>query len=239
MEPHLKGCRALVLGASGGMGRAIAVELNRHGVTCGLVGRSREKLEAVASECPAGGPPSEIIQLDLADRSSIEGTIKQAIKRLGGLDFLIDCAGIHVSAKVQEADLDRWDEVFDTNFRNIMHVVRHALQAINESGHGAVIAVGSITSAYSGAAMHLAGKRALTGFCEALFEDVREFGTKVCVIQPGFVNTSMARSERLDESKMIQPEDIARAVLFVLTMPATACPTEITIRPQRSPYRSK
>ena len=74
------------------------------------------------------------------------------------------------------------------------------------------------------------------GFAEALFEDVRESGTKVCTIRPGFVNTSMAASDRLDPALMIQPEDIARAVLFVLTMPETACPTEITMRPQRSPY---
>jgi len=77
-----------------------------------------------------------------------------------------------------------------------------------------------------------------SGFCEALFEDVREFGTKVCVIRPGFVDTPMARSDRLDRARMIDPADIARTVVFVLTMPDTACPTEITIRPQRSPYRT-
>ena len=90
----------------------------------------------------------------------------------------------------------------------------------------------------AGAGMRLAVYRALAGYAEALFEDVRESGTKVCTIRPGFVNTSLAASDRLDPALMIQPDDIARTVLFVLTMPETACPTEITIRPQRSPYRT-
>lgn len=132
--------------------------------------------------------------------------------------------------------MKRWDEMLDVNFRNVVHVLRYALPAINQSPCGAVVAIGSITSAYAGAGMHLAAKRALSGFFEALFEDVRAFGTKVCVINPGYVNTAMVSSDRLDRSRMIQPEDIARTVLFVLSMPETACPTEITIRPQQSPY---
>ena len=87
--------------------------------------------------------------------------------------------------------------------------------------------------------MHVATYFALDGFSGVLFEDVREFGTKVCVIRPGYVNTSLARSDRVDPALMIQPEDISRTILFVLTMPGTACPTEIVIRPQRTPYRAK
>ena len=239
MDSPLKGCRALILGATGGMGKAVALELGRHGVTCGLAGRNRENLEALAAEWPANGPAPHIVELDLSDGGAIGNAVAGAIERLGGLDFLVDCAGIHVNAKVQEADLDRWDEMLDINFRNVARAVHHALPAINKSRCGAVVAIGSITIAYSGASMHLAAKRALAGFCEALFEDVREFGTKVCVINPGFVDTPMVRSDRVDRTRMIQPDDIARTVVFVLSMPGTACPTEITIRPQRSPYLAK
>ena len=87
-----------------------------------------------------------------------------------------------------------------------------------------------------GGAMQLAATRGIEGYGKALFEDVREYGTKVCTIRPGYVNTSMSKSDRLDSSLMIQPEDIAQTVLFVLNMPTTACPTDIEIRPQRSPY---
>ena len=236
MGPALEGRKALILGASGGMGRAVAAALSEQGITCGLAGRNREKLTSVLAELPKDNSKPEPVILDLADTAGIENAVQSAIRQLGGLDFLIDCAGVHASARSYEADLNRWDEMLDINFRNVVHVLRHALPEINGSPCGAVVAIGSITPPYAGAGMHLAAKRALGGFFEALFEDVRGFGTKICVINPGYVNTSMVSSERLDRSRMIQPEDIAQTVLFVLSMPGTACPTEITIRPQKSPY---
>ena len=72
---------------------------------------------------------------------------------------------------------------------------------------------------------------------EVLFEDVREYGTKVCTINPGFVNTSMVNPERLNPELMMQPEDISHVVQFILTTYTKACPTEITIQPQRSPWK--
>ena len=70
-----------------------------------------------------------------------------------------------------------------------------------------------------------------------LFEDVREYGTKVCSINPGFVNTSMVNPERLNPELMMQPSDIARAVHFVLSTSEKVCPTEIVMQPQRSPWK--
>ena len=124
------------------------------------------------------------------------------------------------------------------NFRAVYLLARYALPEINRNPGGAFVRIGSITVPYAGAGMHLGANRALDGYAEAVFEDVREYGTKVCTIRPGYVNTKMARSDRLDASRMIQTDEIARTVLYVLAMPATACPTEIVIRPQRSPYRS-
>lgn len=85
--------------------------------------------------------------------------------------------------------------------------------------------------------MQMGAKRALSGYSEALFEDVREYGVKVCTINPGYVNTPMVKSDRIDRTRMIQTEDVARTVMFVLTMSETTCPTEIVLRPQRSPYK--
>lgn len=75
------------------------------------------------------------------------------------------------------------------------------------------------------------------GYAEALFEDVREFGTKVCTIKPGYVNTPLVGSDKLNSELMIPPEDISKTVRFVLSLPDMACPTEIVILPQKSPYR--
>ena len=72
---------------------------------------------------------------------------------------------------------------------------------------------------------------------EVLFEDVREHGTKVCTINPGFVNTAMVNPERLNPERMIQPSDVSELIKFVLMTSATACPTEILLQPQRSPWK--
>jgi len=102
-----------------------------------------------------------------------------------------------------------------------------------------VIRINSLEAIYPGSGIQSAQKRALDGYAEALFEDVREFGTKVCTIQPGFTNTPHVKPGRINRELMIQPEDIAETVKFVLLMPETACPTEILIRPQRSPWKTE
>jgi NAD(P)-dependent dehydrogenase (short-subunit alcohol dehydrogenase family) len=87
-------------------------------------------------------------------------------------------------------------------------------------------------------AAYSASKFGLIGFTQSLYEEVREHGIKVSVILPGFVDTPMIPPvKHLDRSKMIQADDVAQAVLFVLNAPATACPVEMTIRPQKTPYR--
>lgn len=237
MEQKESGQRALILGAGGGMGSCIAEMLARRGVVCGLASRDPARLEPVVSRIGAAGGKAVPLELDLTRPETLAPSVERAVSALGGLDILLHCAGAYVSAKAQEADLDAWDGVLDTNFRGFVHVLRHALPSILKRPGGAVIAIGSITSAYSGGAMQVASKQALSGFLESLFEDVRERGTKVCAIHPGYVNTPMVRADRLDRERMIQPEDIARTVAFVLDAPQTVCPVEIVLRPQRSPYR--
>lgn len=236
-EAGLEGRKALIVGAYGGMGSAVAVTLARAGVTCALMGRSPERLVETAKACAAAGTAAFPVVCDIAQTETIESAVRQVIDTLGGLNFLINCAGFYQKTTADQGALETWDRVLDVNLKGTYHLARHALPEINKSPGGAVIKIGSVASLYSGAGAFLATTRALDGYADALFEDVREYGTKVCMIRPGFVNTSMAASDRLDPALMIQTEDIARTVLFVLTMPENACPTEITIRPQRSPYR--
>lgn len=233
----LCGKKALVVGAYGGMGTAVAVALAGAGVACALTGKNRERLAETADACSEAGTPGIPIVCDLARTETIEDAVGRAIDGLDGLNFLINCAGVYERVRADEGDPERWDRVLDVNLKGTYHLARHALPEINRSPGGAIVKIGSIPSAYAGAAAVLAANRGLDGFADAMFEDIREYGTKVCIIRPGFVNTAMAASDRLDPARMIQPADIARTVLFVLTMPATACPTDITIRPQRSPYR--
>ena len=236
---NLRGRRGLVTGSSGGMGRAIAVALAGAGVDLALVGRNQDKTTETVNACIEKGVRAIPIICDISRMDQLEVLVQKVVEELSGLDFLVNCAGSHVVGKAYEVDLKTWDNELDINFRAPYHLARFALPEIIKNPGGAVINIGSITVPYRGGGMAAASKRALGGYAEALFEDVREYGIKVCTIHPGFVNTPMVHSDRLDPARMIQPDDIARTVLFVLSMPETACPTEITIRPQRSPYFSK
>ena len=236
---EIKGRNSLVFGGSGGMGSAIAKMLAAQGVTCGLVGRSLEKLKITANACAELGTPAHIFICNISDGASIKTCVTNAINQLGGLNYLINCAGNYNRAKAHECELETWDHILDTNVRSTYHFLRHSLPEINKAPSGAVIRINSLEAIYSGSGIQTAQKRAIDGYAEALFEDVREYGTKVCTIQPGFTNTPHVKPGRINRELMIQPEDIAETVKFVLLMPETACPTEILIRPQRSPWKTE
>ena len=229
--------KAIVVGASGGIGGSVARALASHGVATALVGRNEAELNTVAQSCVESGADSFPLYCDISQIRTIETTVNKAIGRLGGLNYLINCAGISAKEKLHETDLASSEAIIITNLRAQMYFARFALPQINKNTCGAVIKIGAVNHAYSGVNTYLAANLGGEGLAEAMFEDVREFGTKVCTIRPGWVNTPLVHSEGIEPSLMIQPEDIAQTVIFVLSLPDTACPTEITILPQRSPYR--
>lgn len=232
----LKG-KALVVGANGGMGSAIAISLAGAGVDTALMGRNAAAINAVATACQEAGKAAYPVICDISKTETIEVALDEAIDKLGGLNFLVNCAGISANGKLHETELVGSEAILDTNLRAFLYLARYALPEINKQPGGAVIKIGSVNHPYSGVNTYLAASQGGEGLAEALFEDVREYGTKVCTIRPGWVNTPLVTSdEGIDPALMIQPEDIAQIVLFVLSMAETACPTEITILPQRSPY---
>ncbi len=228
--------KAIVIGANGGMGKAVALALARQGIELALIGRNEQAITAMAQTCTEAGAKAFALVCDIAKTETIEGMVSDAIAGLGGLNYLINCAGISKQGKLHETDLEDCDAIINTNLRSHLYLARYATPEINRNPGGAVIKIGAVHHPYSGASTYLAANLGGEGLAEALFEDVREFGTKVCNIKPGWVNTPLVTSDNIDKALMIQPEDIAQTVLFVLSMPETACPTEITILPQRSPY---
>ena len=229
--------KALIIGASGGMGSAVASMLSENGAHCFLVGRRKEKLKDIFSICSSYGNPCFMFSCDISDMTKVKDCSQNAIKSLGGLNFLIHCAGDYNKALADECDLEIWDDILDINLRSTYHFTRHVLPEINKNSGGAVIRINSRDAPHAGIGIQTTQKRAIDGYMEVLFEDVREYGTKVCTINPGFVNTSMVNPERLNSELMMQPNDIAEVVNFVLNASETACPTEIIIQPQRSPWK--
>ncbi len=229
--------KALVVGANGGMGSAIAIALAEAGVDTALMGRNEAAIEALAITCRQSGSAAFPVVCDISKIDTIEAAVKQTIDKLGGLNYLINCAGISASAKLHQTDLVGSEAILDINLRAFLYLARFALPEINKNSGGAVIKIGAVNHPYSGVNTYLAASQGGEGLAQALFEDVREYGTRVCTIRPGWVNTPLVTAEKgIDPELMIQPEDISQTVLFVLSMAETACPTEITILPQRSPY---
>jgi 3-oxoacyl-[acyl-carrier protein] reductase len=236
----LRNSVALVTGAGRGIGRAIAIALARSGYRVILTSRTQTQLEEVAGAIRGGGREARIIPADLTSDRDIQRLIDEASGIWNGVDILVNNAGWGKRGTVIRANIEDWDQTFRLNLRAPMILAKAFLPHMIEQSSGAVINIGSVsgkTGEAEGAA-YAASKFALIGFTQSLYEEVREHNIKVSVILPGFVDTPMIPPvKHLDRSKMIQAADIAEAVLFVLNSPPTCCPVEMTVRPQRTPYK--
>jgi short-subunit dehydrogenase len=227
---------ALVTGAGRGIGRAIAIALAKSGCAVCLTGRSLDQLASAQSEIQALAGEANIIQADLTRDDDLHSLVQAC----GPVDFLINNAGWGKRASVVRSRVDDWDQTFRLNLRAPMILAKELLPAMIKKGKGAVINIGSVSgkSGEANGAAYSASKFGLIGFTQSLFEEVREHGIKVAVILPGFVDTPMIPPVKyLDRSKMIQAEDVAATVLFVLQAGPAVCPVEIAVRPQKTPYR--
>jgi len=228
---------ALVTGASRGIGRAIATRLCELGYDVLALGRDVDALNAWGSECLELPGRASTLAGNLVDPAFIDHAVATAQNQLGRIDVLVNNAGTTDHAAVQHADMTAWQAVLDLNFASVMRLSQRVLPEMIERESGAVINISSISgrNSVAGSGIYAATKHALIGFSGCLFEDVREHGVKVSTILPGFVETKMTERLKMDQSRMIAPDDIADAVEFVLSSSTRCCPTEIVIRPQRAP----
>ena len=230
----------IVTGAGRGIGRAIARLAAGEGCRTMLASRSAEQLAAVQAEIAARGGQASWLRTDLSSQEDITALVRQTLDRFGAIDFLVNNAGWGIKANIAKARVQDWEQTLRVNLLAPMILSQLVLPALMARQGGAVVNIASISgrAGQGGAAAYAASKAGLIGFSQSLFEEVREHQIKVAAIVPGFVDTEMIpRVRRLDRARMIRPEDVAQAVLFVLTAPPTACPVEITVRPQRTPYR--
>jgi NADP-dependent 3-hydroxy acid dehydrogenase YdfG len=227
----------MITGASRGIGRAIAVRLASLGYGLFLLGRDDAALDSVAQQCRGEGVPALCLAGDITDARFRDEAVGTAVERLGGIDVLVNNAGQSNTAPVQTADLEVWQAVLEVNFSAAMHLCRQVLPGMIERNRGAVVNISSILgrATDAGSAIYAATKHALNGFSGCLYEDVRDHGIKVSTIMPGFVETAMTSAYDFNAAHLIQPDDVADAVEYVLNSSAGCCPTEIVIRPQKRP----
>lgn len=230
-----KGKTAIVTGASRGIGAAVARELAQLGFHLALIGRDEKTLNETKETCQIEeGQQIGLYACDLSDMNLIAGMLQDIKEDLGSIDVLINNAGIFAAGRGQDCDLEKWDLAIDLNLRSHMHLARHCLPGMIEKNWGAVIAISSIAGKFTqgGGGNYCATKWGVLGYMGSLFDDVRDHNVKVSTICPGYVDTEMVPKRMSNRHKMIQPEDIAQTVSFILQFPKTGCPVEITVRPQ-------
>ncbi len=231
---------AIVTGAGRGIGKAISLFLANAGARVLLTARTETELKSVEEEIRAEGGEARIFPADLTRDDDIQKIVDLALGEWGSIDYLINNAGWGRKGPIVKARLEDWEQTFRVNLRAPMVLSRLVLPTLLAKGEGAIINMSSISgkTGQANSAAYSASKFGLIGFTESLYEEVREAGIKVAVILPGFVDTPLIPLNRqLDRSKMIRPEDVAHAVYYVLTASPACCPVEITLRPQKTPYR--
>lgn len=217
--------KAIVTGASRGIGKAIALELASLGFDLALVGRDVEALESVAdlAQEAAGTTPinTVCIPADLADADAPEEIVSQAVRWMGGVDLLVNCAGIAQAGSFTEVTPEQWDRIFAVNARAPFFLCKAALPYLKESEKPMVINIASVVGfkGYANQSVYSSSKHALTGFTKVFAKEVQPFGIRVHLISPGGVATEMVRQTRPDinPEDLIQPEEICEIVRFLVT----------------------
>lgn len=228
----------LVTGASRGIGKECAIKVASPNSIMILLASKKENCVETEVACMEKGASVFSYGIDLADTRAIKTLISQIKEEHGSIDVLVNNAGLWDERPFLDGDMDEWDRILDVNLKSCIHMTRYCVEGMKEGG--AVVFIASMASkkVYANGTNYCATKWGLLGFAGALFEDVRERGIKVSSILPGVVNTDMHKGDpKLDEYKMIKPEDVAHTLSFILSMSATSCTTEITILPQRNPKR--
>ena len=232
---------AIVTGGSKGIGRGIAEALIREGVNVLVSARKRNEIDETVEQLCAIRPDSAAgIVADVCNYAQVQALFERAVSLFGGIDILINNAGIGVFAKVEDTSIEDFRAVIETNVFGVFHCCREAIPLMRARGGGYIINISSLagTNAHPQMAAYNASKFALNGFSEALMQEVRHDGIKVSYIMPGSVNTEFG-GDSPDDSKSWQltPADVARVVIDLLHHDDRSLPSRVEIRPSRPPKK--
>jgi 3-oxoacyl-[acyl-carrier protein] reductase len=220
----LSGRTALVTGASGGIGGAIARALHGQGATVTLSGTRTAPLEALQAELGSG---AHVLPCDLADAAAVEALAKSAAETMGGVDILVNNAGVtrdQLFMRMSDAD---WDAVIAVNLASVMRLTRGVLRGMMKARWGRVISISSVVGVTGnpGQANYAASKAAVIGMSKSLAAEVASRGITVNSIAPGFIATAMTEalneeqkariSAQIPAGRMGTPQEIAAAAVFL------------------------
>lgn len=235
----LQGKVAIVTGGSRGIGFAIAQSLLRQGAAVAITGVNEERVAAAAQELLKGGGTVLGIRADVQRHADVEALFERVSSSFGGVDILINNAGVGTFRPVAEMAVDEWQQMIDTNLTGVFYCCRAALPTMKERGGGWIINISSLASknAFVNGAAYCASKAALNAFSEALMQEVRHDGVRVAYVLPGSVNTGFGGMSNTKADWALQPEDVAQVVADLIAHPSRSLPSRVEIRPAQPPRK--
>ena len=236
---ELRGKRGLVTGASKGIGWAVARALSSRGVNLVLTSRGGDELERAAAKLTRSEGATILSKAcDVGDPSQVESLMRECESRLGGLDILINNAGIGIFKPVAELTVQEWRSTISTNLDGVFYCCHYGLPLLKKGGEGFIVNISSLAgkNPFPQGAAYNASKFALTGFSEALTQEVRHDGIRVAYIMPGSVDTWFGGSPPAGEgSWKLSAEDVADVVVDTLQRHPRCLTSRIEMRPSRPP----
>lgn len=241
MQLDLTGRVAVVTGGSRGIGYAIADALAGAGASVAIGARTAADVERAARELSKKHPGGRSlgVRCDVRSQADCASLIERTAAELGGIDILINNAGIGRFETVEAMSVEDWDAVIGTNLNSAFYCSHAALPHLMKRGTSWIINIGSLAgkNAFPRGAAYNASKFGLVGFSEAMMQEVRHDGVRVSCIMPGSVATEFSHPSggSTGEEWKVGAEDIAQIVIDLIAMPERTLPSRIEVRPSRPP----
>jgi len=240
---------ALVTGASSGIGQAAARVLAARGARVALVARRTDRLEELAGEIADSGGTALPIEADVSEREQASAAVGRAVDELGRLDVLVNNAGVMLLGPVVDAPLEEWEQMVEVNLLGLLYTAHAALPHLLKAAEGEprrvadLVNISSVAGrmARKGSGVYNATKHGVGAFSESLRQEVTGRHLRISLVEPGAVATELqshnrpeVRDEiekRFEDMDILQAEDIADAIAYVVTRPRHVAINEVLVRP--------
>jgi NAD(P)-dependent dehydrogenase (short-subunit alcohol dehydrogenase family) len=241
MKKDLSGQVALVTGGSKGIGYAIAEALASAGADVAITARSAQELDDAKGrlETAARGRRVTTHAVDVRDHAGVHNAVAETVSAFGGLDIVVNNAGVGRFVQVAEMSLAQWSDVIDTNLTGAFNVCHAAIPELRKRGGGYIVNISSLAgkNAFVGAAAYCASKAGLNQFGEVLMQEVRHDNIRVTTIAPGSVATGFAGNAAASADWKTAPSDIGQIVVDLLQGDPRSLASYIELRPSKPPRK--
>jgi 3-oxoacyl-[acyl-carrier protein] reductase len=238
MKKELRGQVAFITGGSRGIGFGIAHSLAGQGLNVAITGRSASSLAEARTTLQAVGATVETFAVDVRDHAGVTAAVASSAARFGGIDVVVNNAGIGTFATIEDMTAEQWSEVIGTNVTGVFNVCHAALPLLKQRGGGYIFNISSLAgkNPFVGAGAYCASKAALNQFSEVLNQEIRHDNIKVTTIAPGSVATRFSgANEAAGADWKIATSDIGELIIDLLQLDTRTLPSYIEVRPSKPP----